>query len=85
MGKPEKYTDKEGHETKLSYDKAGNLSEQLEPSGVLSVYEYDRNNLLIRARLMTSQQEHIRVIDYVYDPAGNLVKTQIGDGKIQCQ
>lgn len=81
MGKPEKYTDKEGHETKLSYDKAGNLSEQLEPSGVLSVYEYDRNNLLIRARLMTSQQEHIRVIDYVYDPAGNLVKTQIGDGK----
>ena len=63
----------------------GICQSNLEPSGVLSVYEYDRNNLLIRARLMTSQQEHIRVIDYVYDPAGNLVKTQIGDGKIQCQ
>ncbi|EOS20713.1 YD repeat (two copies), partial [Lachnospiraceae bacterium A4] len=36
VGKPEKITDKEGNETKISYDPAGNISEEVSPSGTVS-------------------------------------------------
>ncbi|MBO5032996.1 MAG: DUF4280 domain-containing protein [Lachnospiraceae bacterium] len=83
MGKPEKVTDKEGNVTKLSYDLAGNLSEEAAPTGAVSVYKYDRNNRLIQTRLMAQQEEAVRVVDYTYDPVGNLLKAQAGDGKEQ--
>ena len=57
VGKPEKITDKEGNETKISYDPAGNISEEVSPSGKVSVYQYDRNNRLIQAKQTAPQQE----------------------------
>lgn len=81
IGKPEKVIDKEGNVTKLSYDPVGNLSEEVSPTGAVSVYKYDRNNRLIQTKLMTQQKEEsVRVVDYIYDPVGNLLKTQAGDG-----
>ena len=83
VGKPEKITDKEGNETKISYDPAGNISEEVSPSGTVSVYQYDRNNRLIQAKQTAPQQEEPaeRVTEYTYDPAGNLLRAQAGDGK----
>ena len=83
VGKPEKITDKEGSETKISYDPAGNISEEVSPSGTVSVYQYDRNNRLIQAKQTAPQQEEPaeRVTEYTYDPAGNLLRAQAGDGK----
>ena len=74
VGKPEKITDKEGNETKISYDPAGNISEEVFPSGTVSTYQYDRNNRLIQAKQTAPQQEEPeeRVTEYTYDPAGNL-------------
>ena len=48
-----------------------------------SFYKYDRNNRLIQTKLMASQQEEeaARAVDYTYDPVGNLLKAQAGDGK----
>ncbi len=80
-GKPEKLTDKEGNVTKRSYDLAGNLSEEVSPTGAVSVYQYDRNNRLVQTRLMARQEgEAVRVVDYSYDPVGNLLKAQAGGG-----
>ncbi len=83
VGKPEKITDKEGSETKISYDPAGNISEEVSPSGTVSAYQYDRNNRLIQAKQTAPQQEEPaeRVTEYTYDPAGNLLRAQAGDGK----
>lgn len=81
MGRPEKLTDKEGRETKRSYDLAGNLIEEILPIGVVNVYEYDRKNRLTRAKRMAARQdEPAAVVDYTYDPVGNLLKVEAGDG-----
>ena len=79
VGKPEKVTDKEGNETRLGYDPAGNLSEEISPTGAVSVYRYDRNNRLVQVKLQAAGEDGAaRVVDYTYDPAGNLLKTQAG-------
>lgn len=81
MGRPEKLTDKEGREIKRSYDLAGNLIEEILPIGVVNVYEYDRKNRLTRAKRMAAgQDEAAAVVDYTYDPVGNLLKVEAGDG-----
>ena len=81
MGRPEKLTDKEGRETKRSYDLAGNLIEEIFPIGAVNVYEYDRKNRLTRAkRMAVGQDEADAVMDYTYDPVGNLLKVEAGDG-----
>ena len=81
MGRPEKLTDKEGRETRRSYDLAGNLIEEIMPVGAVNVYEYDRNNRLTRVKRMAAGQDGTAVIvDYTYDPAGNLLKVEAGDG-----
>ena len=74
-------SDKEGNETRLGYDPAGNLSEEISPTGVVSVYRYDRNNRLVQAEMKASQEEDaVRVVDYIYDPVGNMLKARSGDG-----
>ena len=83
MGKPEKVTDKEGNTTIFHYDLSGNLSEEISPTGAVSVYKYDRNNRLIQIKRKASQQEEeaVSIVDYTYDPVGNLLKTQAGNEK----
>ena len=83
MGKPEKVSDKEGNTTIFHYDLSGNLSEEISPTGAVSVYKYDRNNRLIQIKRKASQQEEeaVSIVDYTYDPVGNLLKTQAGNEK----
>ena len=59
------------------------ISEEVSPSGKVSVYQYDRNNRLIQEKQTAPQQEEPaeRVTEYTYDPAGNLLRAQAGDGK----
>lgn len=81
MGRPEKVTDKEGRETIRNYDLAGNVIEEILPTGAVNVYEYDRNNRLTREkRMATGLSEAVTVVDYTYDLVGNLLKVEIGDG-----
>lgn len=82
LGKMEKVTDKEGNVTELRYNTAGNLSEEISPTGVVLMYKYDGDNRLIQVKFsMPQQEETVRVVDYIYDPAGNLLKVQVGNGK----
>lgn len=82
MGKPEKMTDKEGRETRQSYDERGNISEQAFPSGALASFSYDRDNRLARMEFRKSKGgEADTVMEYTYDPAGNLLAAKAGDGK----
>ena len=59
------------------------ISEEVSPSGTVSAYQYDRNNRLIQAKQTAPHQEEPaeRVTEYTYDPAGNLLRAQAGDGK----
>ena len=82
MGKPERLTDKEGRETLRYYGRNGNISREVSPSGAVSDFFYDGNDRLIRVELRNRQEEEeaATVITYEYDPAGNLVRTGMGDG-----
>ncbi len=82
MGKPESVTDKEGRETKRSYDLVGNIIEEVLPIGAVTAYEYDRENRLTRVkRIKSGKEETAAVVDYTYDPVGNLLKAEAGDGR----
>lgn len=82
MGKPEKLTDKEGREIRRTYDERGNLTEEFSPSGAVTGFTYDRNNRLSRAEVRKEKSgDTVAAVDYVYDPVGNLLGMQAGDGK----
>lgn len=81
-GRPKKLIDKEGKEIERSYDLAGNITEEVFPMGSVTAYEYDRENRLTRVKRMTSgKEEATAVIDYAYDPVGNLLKAEASDGR----
>ncbi len=81
MGRLEKLIDKEGRETRRNYDLTGNLIEEILPVGAVNVYEYDRNNRLTRVKHMAAGQDETgAIVDYTYDPVGNLLKVEAGDG-----
>lgn len=64
------------------YDLAGNVTAEIFPTGETASYEYDRENRLTKVRRMAEGGEEAGiVIDYTYDPAGNLLKAEAGDGK----
>ncbi len=83
LGKPEKLTDKEGRVVKRSYNEMGKLSEEISPGGAATGFTYDKNNRLTRVEIRKGAKdaEAVSVVSYAYDPAGNLLKTQAGDGK----
>lgn len=83
MGKPEKLTDKEGRETKRTYNEIGKLQEEISPCGAATGFTYDKTGRLTRVEIRkgAGEEEAASVVSYVYDPAGNLLKTQAGDGK----
>ena len=82
MGKPEELTDKEGRKTRRTYDERGNLAEELSPSGAVTGYTYDKNNRLSRVEVRKEKDgDTASAVDYVYDPAGNLLEMQAGDGE----
>lgn len=82
MGKPEKLTDKEGRETRRAYNEMGKLAEEITPSGAATSFVYDKNSRLARVEIRkgAKDEEAVSVAEYVYDPAGNLLKTRAGDG-----
>ncbi len=83
MGKPEKLTDKEGRAVKRSYNEMGKLSEEISAGGAAARFTYDKNSRLARAEIRkgAKEEEAASVVSYAYDPVGNLLKTQAGDGK----
>ena len=83
MGKPEKLTDKEGRGTKRTYNEMGKLAEEISPGGAATGFTYDKNNRLTRVEIRKGAKDADAesVVDYDYDPVGNLLKTQAGDGK----
>ncbi len=83
MGKPEKLTDKEGRGVKRSYNEMGKLSEEISAGGAATRFTYDKNSRLARAEIRkgAKEEEAASVVSYAYDPAGNLLKTQAGNGK----
>ncbi len=83
LGKPEKLTDKEGRVVKRSYNEMGKLSEEISPGGAATGFTYDKNNRLTRVEIRKGAKdaEAVSVVSYAYDPVGNLIKTQAGDGK----
>ena len=82
-GKPEKLTDKEGRETRRTYNEMGKLAEEISPGGAATGFTYDKNNRLTRVEIKkgAKEAEAASVVEYAYDPAGNLLKIQTGDGK----
>ena len=83
MGKPEKLTDKEGRGVKRSYNEMGKLSEEISPGGAVTGFTYDKNSRLTRVEIRkgAKEEEAASAVSYAYDPVGNLLKTQAGDGK----
>lgn len=83
MGKPEKLIDKEGRESKRNYDLAGNLKEEISALGAVISYHYDRYNRPIKIELLPSlyEEKAVQVVEYTYDPVGNLLKIEAGDGE----
>ena len=83
LGKPEKLTDKEGRAVKRFYNEMGKLSEEISPGGAATRFTYDKNSRLVRAEIRkgAKEEEAASVVSYAYDPAGNLLKTQAGNGK----
>ncbi len=82
MNRPESVRDKEGRVSSREYDLAGNVTAEIFPTGETASYEYDRENRLTKVRRMAEGGEEAGiVIDYTYDPAGNLLKAEAGDGK----
>ena len=77
MGKPEKLIDKEGRETRRTYNKMGKLAEEISPGGAATGFTYDKNNRLARVEIRKGAKdaEAASVVDYAYDPVGNLLKT----------
>ena len=82
MGRPESVRDKEGRVRSRKYDLAGNVAAEIFPSGEAVSYEYDRENRLTKAeRTAEGGKKAGIVVGYAYDPAGNLLKVEAGDGK----
>ncbi len=82
MGRPESVRDKEGRVSRREYDLAGNVAAEIFPSGEMVSYEYDRENRLTKEKhTAEGGQEAGIIVDYAYDPAGNLLKVEAGDGK----
>ena len=81
MGRPASVRDKEGRVSRREYDLAGNVAAEIFPSGEIVSYEYDRENQLTKARRTAEGGEEGIIVDYTYDPAGNLLKAEAGDGK----
>lgn len=83
MGKPGEFTDKEGNRTRAEYDLAGNLAETVSPTGLVTVCSYDSDNRLVRAEAaaLDSGSDTAVVLEYEYDPAGNLLHESAGDKK----
>ncbi|MCI9138396.1 MAG: RHS repeat protein [Lachnospiraceae bacterium] len=81
MNRPEKMIDKEGRKTVFHYNEMGNLAEEITPSGAITQFFYDGNNRLERVEVKKSEgEEACKVTSYFYDPVGNLVRQEKGDG-----
>lgn len=83
MGRPEVMIDKEGRKTKRKYNLSGKVEKEVSPSGRTTIYQYDRDERLIRIKYLMSEQEEesIRMTDFVYDSVGNLLHVKDGDGR----
>ena len=79
-GKIKTLTDKAGRQWKRSYDRQGNLAEETAPTGVVYTLQYDAHNRLVR-REERDAEGTARVVEYSYDPVGNLLEVRAGDGK----
>ncbi|MEK4063934.1 MULTISPECIES: DUF3289 family protein [unclassified Paenibacillus] len=80
LGRIKQVTDAQNQTTSYQYDAGGRLTEKLLPNNGQSTYTYDGVGQLLEMKHQAPGGALLEQLTYVYDPAGNKIRTERQEG-----